>query len=606
MPPEKIAQDDNERQQESVNSGNAGNTSPVTVNNGFVDNTPEAANAKNLKEQLSAKGPQQMKQQMAENVQNGQGGLEPIAEEKPETALDLLAESMMEPGFIEGLSSDQVMDILKNNFGSSWFKAKDVLLMDEWDTFDPGHEKGKALMNRLIQLRTETWKRFVDQTIGQIVGTVESLKGVSEFEGIENPAKLSENLQLGDTAGSDALTADIDIPLQGKNTEVGLSLLNVAFYNKFGVESGTLFDINLYASDWMFGGDQVAGKKGVVTYSPREEEVLTPEGMVSKDDQNEIWSMVKIRRNMVDDVEWAEYKSSILLGITDDKEQADTAKKCAVVEKEFAKFDASVKERIELMYGATYDEMDHYSQEAATTTSSNSLYEEKVLKVKQMRLQIKALRALKVTPDEIEPIIMDMHNTVADGLTYANEVYATQGAVLHTVYGKQGAVKKLAKIKTGAEKINTQMAGVEGQDEVTGVKYDLRKEMYLQSANENVGDTLHALKHYKENGPYGTYRAGKYLDRLVEATVFLLGEDVAKELPNYKILTEIAEHAVKEKKGDDKDPKNNAGNDPKLVTVKGSYFKDKTEKDLAKIKAMTLAFGSAMTIAHKNQKTETE
>ncbi len=326
MPPEKIAQDDNERQQESVNSGNTGNTSPVTVNNGFVDNTDEAANAKKLKEQLSAKGPQQMKQQMAENVQNARFALEPIAEEEPETALDLLAISMEEDGFIEGLSSDQVMEILKNNFGSSWFKAKDVLLMDQWDNFDPGHKKGMALMNKLIQLRTETWAHFVDQTIGQIVGAVEALKGVSEFEGIENPAEVAENLKLGDTAGSDALTADIDIPLQGKNTEVGLSLLNVAFFNTFGVESGTLFDINLYASDWMFGGDQVAGKKGVATYSPREEEKLTPEGKVSKDDQNEIWSMVKIRRNMVDDVEWAEYKSSILNNITDDKELQDTSK----------------------------------------------------------------------------------------------------------------------------------------------------------------------------------------------------------------------------------------------------------------------------------------
>jgi hypothetical protein len=148
------------------------------------------------------------------------------------------------------------------------------------------------------------------------------------------------------------------------------------------------------------------------------------------------------------------------------------------------------------------------------------------------------------------------------------------------------------------------MAGVDEQSEVTDVKYNLRKEMYLQSANENVGDTLHALKHYKENGPYGTYRAGKYLDRLVEATVFLLGEDVAKKLPNYRILAEIAENAVKEKKG--KDPKINAGNDPKQVTVSRSYFKDKTEKDLAKIKKWTLAFGSAMTVAHKNQKKETE
>ena len=597
---EKVLNEDN-IQQSSVNAGNTGKNKTNANQTGFVDKTPEAANAKKLKEQLSAKGPQQMKQEMAENVQNGQGGLEPTAEETP---LDLLAESMMEPGFIDALSSEQAMEILKNNFGSNWFHAKDVLLMDKWDNVNPGHANGMALMNKLIQLRTETWKGFVDATLPQIVAAVNAKKEEPGFEAIENPAEVEENLKLGIPAGSDALTADIDIPLKGKNTEVGLRMLNVAFFNTFGVESGTLFDINLYASDWMFGGNQVSGEEGIVTYTPREEEKLSPEGMVEKDDQNEIWSMVKIRRNMTDDVEWAEYKSTILSQITDDKERQETAKKCAVVEKEFAKFDASVKERIDLMYGATFDEMDHYSQDAATTTASNSIYEEQVMKVKEMRIEIKRLKGLKAAPEVLEPMVLAMHDTVARGLTYANEVYATQGAVLHTVYGKQGAVKKAADIKSGAEKINTEMAGVGEQSEVTDVKYNLRKEMYLQSANENVGDTLHALKHYKDNGPYGVYRAGKYLDRLVEATVFLLGEDVAKKLPNYKILAEIAKNAVKDKKG--KDPKINAGNDPKQVTVSGSYFKGKTGKDLAKIKSWTLAFGSAMTVAHKNQKTETE
>jgi hypothetical protein len=606
MPLEKISEE-NQLNLSSVNAGNTGKNKTNANQTGFVDNTDEAANAKKLKEQLSAKGPQQTKQEMAERVQNGQSGLEPIAEETP---LDLLGESMMEPGFIDALSSDQVMDILKNNFGSSWFHAKDVLLMDQWDNVNPGHANGMALMNKLILLRTETWKGFVDATLPQIVAAVNAQKEEPGFEAIENPAELEENLKLGIPAGSDALTADIDIPLKGKNTEVGLRMLNVAFFNTFGVESGTLFDINLYASDWMFGGNQVKGKKGVVTYTPKEEETLSPEGMVKKDDQNEIWSMVKIRRNMTDDAEWAEYKSTILSQITDDRERQETAKKCAVVEKEFAKFDASVKERIDLMYGATFDEMDHYSQDAAITTESNVIYEEQVMKVKEMRIEIKRLKALDAAPEVLEPMVLAMHDTVARGLTYANEVYATQGAVLHTVYGKQGAVKDTKALQTGKKedgseaKVDLGLAGVTNRDEITGVKFNLRKEMYLQSANENVGDTLHALKHYKENGPYGVYRAGKYLDRLVEATVFLLGEDVAEQLPNYRILAEIAKNAVKEKKG--KDPKINAGNDPKQVTVSGSYFKGKTEKDLAKIKKWTLAFGSAMTVAHKNQKTETE
>jgi hypothetical protein len=69
MPPENIYEVENQRQQESVNSGNNNlNKTNNAESKGFVDNTPEAAKANELKEQLSTKGPQQMKQEMAERV----------------------------------------------------------------------------------------------------------------------------------------------------------------------------------------------------------------------------------------------------------------------------------------------------------------------------------------------------------------------------------------------------------------------------------------------------------------------------------------------------------------------------------------------------------
>lgn len=600
--PEKVVKEDNQQQQESVNSGNSGNKTTTPVTNGFVDNTPEAAKAKELQAQLGKKGPQQLKQEMAEKVASEKG---PKLAEQVTDVESLAKKITTSPGYIETLTEKDAMDILKNVFGSNWFHAKDVLLMDGWGTTKPDHVQGLALMKKLITLRTNIWADFVAKTVPSIEAAVNKMKKDPALADLFNPAELEKNLKMGVPAGSDALTADIDIPLKGENTEVGLRMLNVAFFNTFGVESGTLFDINLYASDWMFGGDQIKGEDGVVTYKPKEEFDLDEAGIEKKDAQNEVWSMVKIRRNMTAG-EWGTYKDSILSGISDPAEAKIVEKRCAVVEKEFAKFDESVKTRIELMFGATTNEMDHYKKEADITTASNSIYEEKSLKVKALRLEIKKLQGLKAPAADIEARVLSLHNEIANGLTYANEVYATQGAVLHTVYGKQGAVKDTKALQTGLKedgseaKVDLGMAGVTERSQITAVKYDLRKEMYLQSANENVGDVLHSLNHYKENGPYGAYRAGKYLDRLVEATVFLLGKEKAETLPGYAVLAIIAVNAVKEKKGED--GKINAGSDPMAVTIDGSYFKNQTPKDLEKIRALTSSFGVALTIAYKNEK----
>ena len=40
--------------------------------------------------------------------------------------------------------------------------------------------------------------------------------------------------------------------------------------------------------------------------------------------------------------------------------------------------------------------------------------------------------------DTIETLLLELHNEISRGLTYANEVYATQGAVLHTVLRQAG------------------------------------------------------------------------------------------------------------------------------------------------------------------------
>jgi hypothetical protein len=104
MPPENVYEEENQRQQESVNAGNNNdNKTNNAESKGFVDNTPEAAKAKELKEQLSAKGPQQMKQEMAERV---------AGEKNSSLQGGLVGDSNMQGSLnaSEGLSSDSTRD----------------------------------------------------------------------------------------------------------------------------------------------------------------------------------------------------------------------------------------------------------------------------------------------------------------------------------------------------------------------------------------------------------------------------------------------------------------------------------------------------------------
>jgi hypothetical protein len=217
------------------------------------------------------------------------------------------------------------------------------------------------------------------------------------------------------------------------------------------------------------------------------------------------------------------------------------------------------------------------------------------MRVKALRLKIAKVKQVDGSkPEVIERLLLELHNEIARGLTYANEVYATQGAVLHTVYGKQGAKKKLEELQAEHVKDPTKGLTKDG-DKITAVKYALSKEMYVQSVNENVGDTLHSLEHNADDPQYAIYRAGKYINRLCEAAVELIGAGEVAKIPAYKPLELIGTKSVEEKSG-------KAGEDPMAVHEKGSYFSTFNAISMSGVKSKAIELG-AMTIAsHKRQK----
>jgi hypothetical protein len=509
------------------------------------------------------------------------------------------------------LSDEFLLRILREAFEENWFKAKACLTTDHWPGVEnpPPHDRNIQLMKAMVNMRGRMWDQFVQKVQPRIIGEVMRVRNISDqFADIDNPkSNLSENFGLKEAVGSESVTSDLDLSGRGANTEIGVALINQEFPTYFGVsvEPGTLFDINVYSSDWMFGGQEVQGAAGIFTVKPTSEsealtgQALSQKNQKKKDDQNEVWSMVKIRRNMTA-VDWNIYKASVLGGMSDAAQISEMRRKFDRVDAEYQTFHNTVQADVEKMKQALNHEerqqrsafadnrgRDHMGEEAMEMAASNRQYEAIILRVKALRLKIKKLQSENTPRAQIERLLLDLHDEIARGLTYANEVYATEGAVLHTVYGKQGATKKLSKLQSGEDRSKFMQS-----NEITGVKYLLSKEQYLQSVNENVGDTLHSLHHNEHDPQYAVYRAGKYIDRLCEAVRELIGSEAAEQIRAYPKLLEIGNKATEEKGGA-------AGQDPTAVHNPNSFFSRYQAADLRKVKVWAMDLGSKATVIYK-------
>ncbi len=409
------------------------------------------------------------------------------------------------------------------------------------------------------------------------------------------------------------MTSDVDLSTGGSNSELGVQFVNSRFRTAFApgrmipYDPGTVFDINVYASDWIHGEASFSDNAdGVRTITPAAE----VSGMTAPDQEQrtktmEVWSLVKIRRNMAD-AEWGTYVKMTLDGLPDATARSGMEQKLDEANTKFKAFEKNVNDRQAAMltkltaqekafFGAgggsafAGDHGDHFQEDASFTRAANAIYEENLQEVKELRLRIEKLRVDPVAnAAAISGLGVELSNKIAEALTYANEVYATEGAVQHTVL-KQGAGKKLDKLRN--EK---------GEKHLTKVDYDLKPELYLQSVNENVGDSLHSIEHYKDAPRYAVYRAGKYMARLCDATDLLLGP-LKGEVPGFKEVLTIGTESVRVKKivrGD-------VEGDPKFVDD-DAFFKKYKQADLPAVRATIAAYSAAIPrlLAEKKQRAE--
>jgi hypothetical protein len=427
-------------------------------------------------------------------------------------------------------------------FGENWFTAKDALVKNSWpDGIAASAEQAplmKELMWRLIGLRTLEFNK--------------TLRAVRDIDLAADPAaagKSADERLTWDYAGSDTVTSDVDVNLKGPFTHKVVGQFNKRFKedNGWALESGTVFDVNVYALDFMHGfdfqkpdGGKIGDTEQVTDAQivPKAEGELKDEKLVEQDNTDqEIWALVHVRRYMTEK-EWEEYKKS------QQDSAPDMASKLALAEARYETFHESIEQLADTMVDdATAAEAgltdvaqaakgheavvgEHRTEDAIKMAAANRLYEEKLVQIGALRDHLNTLMARKKAGEkgldqEIEVTTLSLRSRLSESLMYANEAYTTDGGVNHVVVGMQIGGKK--KAKHGIENLEVKLSD----------------DQMLHSFHEQVGDVLKDLGHYKDDIGTASYKSGKYINRMVIAATELEAT-AATDYENLKSLGDLA------------------------------------------------------------------
>eukprot|EP01091_Cochliopodium_minus_P008905 TRINITY_DN2092_c0_g4_i1.p1 TRINITY_DN2092_c0_g4~~TRINITY_DN2092_c0_g4_i1.p1 ORF type:complete len:768 (-),score=189.92 TRINITY_DN2092_c0_g4_i1:128-2431(-) len=420
---------------------------------------------------------------------------------------------------------------------------------------------------------------------------------------LEVELNSNELANLLASVGSTSVTSDIDIPMKGFYTEYAVRKINKDFREHFKIpfDCGIVFDINVYALDWGHSiQEPMQGDLNQITKTifvkPKYEfhEILSDN--VNKqmlqvwDENNHLWALVKLCRNMHDGgKEWKNFEKSALEGFNQVEEKTSKIKNLLATSLKISQqVNSRVKAQIislndllKVQKSKEYDLNDPVEAMAASVVASNSIYDYILEEVKELRLNIiinmeKEAKADKnlgkyvyqnsATSSQIikntvqyvkefggskffdaaSALVPHLGFKIAEALTFANEVYASEGATWYTV-NLQGA-------KRTGEAIDKQYPKFKGKFDK--VEFIFPAADLIQSVFENMGDALHSLHYYKSIRPfYSVYRSGKYINRMMGSIRSLFGlteTDFNKAFltkKEYDLLNKIGTYSVEAKEG---------------------------------------------------------
>lgn len=385
------------------------------------------------------------------------------------------------------------------------------------------------LMTRLIRYREESWTRL--------------------FEGVKRDLK-ADGLKTF-FAGSTDLTSDVDVTVIGKTPRqevTAVTLFNKRFREFWGKESGTVFDVNLYARDFIpqrIGevdkdklkklreslktatdpevkqnlqgqidqietqaneiNQEVVGEDSWQQTQANEQEIL---------ELNDVMALLKMRRFMSDEA-WADHMQASMTGAKDPKTQSEIRDRFKKADDLFREIKSELDGKIVALNQKLFPQIKNVAERAEKITdaredaemqASNRLYEATLIDVAEIGDQIDTLKAeVKKsgvrTPQqakELDRLTNAYMQVKTKALVFANESYHTGGTLKDVVLNRQSNL---------------------------GIQLTIPD--YMQSINEQAGFVAEQLNHKGDPAGYRMWKAGKYLERLVLALSSV--RDIAKK-----------------------------------------------------------------------------
>ncbi len=384
---------------------------------------------------------------------------------------------------------------------------------------------GTEMMAKIAEYR----KELVDQRLRKAIEAT-GQKGLVNF---------------GDTGSSDP-TSDYDVQLYDTGKLKGNpGLVIKKFYEdfriEFGMESGTLFDTNIYDPSYRMPRPMV----------PEFDLIAQVESEVDeKDDTKHIQdagAFAKIRKFMTQK-EWKDYKEQLLTSLQGSSSELSTEKALTEAELLYDEYRKQLNQ--------TLQEFDSHKQEFTNLQdkelrAKNELYVLHLEVVQQWREeQLKYLEEYSSVQTEKEKIeawdklvsaTKKLKRSMVIATLWAHEAYHSEGPMADVVGIGQSAFKKAVKEeeKTIPLKAQKFFYGDEKQreDDPKYRKASLTRQgltvwQQLWSANENFGDALKDIKHYSDSKSHPfektAIQTSKYVDRLLTIAESLIPEEVKK------------------------------------------------------------------------------
>ncbi len=397
------------------------------------------------------------------------------------------------------------------NADNNWFTVIEQykaghLKYDKDDKGQLGHVNG---MNRLLLYRARITGNLLGKAKEPVRKWEEKKRQEFIYERYGRDKKLYETWMKkepiqpikGDVPGSINPTSDIDVNLSGDGTEYAVQWLNSAFKDEYGHgrEPGVVYDVNFYAQDFVpkkvfeWKENHQLDKKGNEKYYKRDDwrtHKIEDEDTKLKDEQEqEIASLLMMRVNM-NDLDWAHY-------LDQRKQVTPYDSKDKIVEevnKRFTKRNELINNNEDRDLTLTGD--------LAKMAPENRAYEKELVgKVALHRLRFKyANWKSSESPNDnhlkwkTDRTYKDLKAAKSRALTYANEAYYTQGAVIGVVVNKQ------------------MLDNMYENDRSTKyLKLKLTPAEYYHGFTEQIGFAFHGLD--KSEDFNDLVRVGKYMHR---------------------------------------------------------------------------------------------